>query len=120
MGRVQPLSPTRCCAGATSTKTFFILLKSFIGSAVLFLPSAVASGGVAFSVVLMAVMCLWNLDTMMLLFNCSVETESRSFGELAEGAYGRSMRLLVEGSLCLAQFGFCTAYFIFVSQSIRP
>ncbi|KAJ2824706.1 hypothetical protein IWW50_003202, partial [Coemansia erecta] len=53
--------------GASVRKTFFLLIKSFIGSGVLFLPRAFYNGGLAFSAVLMVGVAGASLYTMLLL-----------------------------------------------------
>ena len=104
--------------GATATKTFLVFLKSFIGSAILFLPSAFGKGGVGFCTVMLIVMCIWNVDSILLLFAASMATECKSYGGLARDSYGRGFQLLVDGSLCAAQIGFCAAYIVFIAQCL--
>ena len=104
--------------GATTPKTFIILMKSFLGSAIMFLPSAVAQAGLAYAVALMVFMCLWMCDASLLLFVSSVNTGAASFGELAEASVGPALARVVNLSMCLGQFGYCVTYFIMISQTV--
>ena len=104
--------------GATTPKTCIIFVKAFVGSAMLFLPAAVAQAGLVYGAALMALMCAWMLDASLLLFVSSVNTGAASFGELARTAVGPALARVVDLSMCLGQFGYCVTYFIFVSQAV--
>ncbi|KAJ1559687.1 neutral amino acid transporter, partial [Cladochytrium tenue] len=104
--------------GTSDRKAFFMLVKAFVGTGVLFLPKAFANGGMGFSVFLMIVLAWLSLHCMLLL----VETSRKlggSFGDVGEKLYGPGVRSLVLASIAISQAGFCCAYYIFVAQNMR-
>ncbi|KAI9366765.1 transmembrane amino acid transporter protein-domain-containing protein [Zopfochytrium polystomum] len=104
--------------GTSGKKVFFMLMKAFVGTGVLFLPKAFANGGMGFSIVLMVLIGWLTLHCMLLL----VETSRKlggSFGDLGEKLYGNGVRQLVLASIAISQAGFCCAYYIFVAQNLR-
>ncbi|KAJ3075017.1 neutral amino acid transporter [Podochytrium sp. JEL0797] len=104
--------------GTSPKKAFFMLMKAFVGTGVLFLPKAFAQGGMALSVVLTIVFGWMTLHCMLLL----VETNhvlGGSYGDIGEKLYGPHVRTLVLASIAVSQAGFCCAYYIFVAQNLR-
>ncbi|KAJ3169352.1 neutral amino acid transporter [Geranomyces variabilis] len=104
--------------GTSNRKAFFMVLKAFVGTGVLFLPKAFANGGMGFSLVCLVIIGSLTLHCMLLL----VETSRKlggSFGDIGEHLYGQWMRQLVLGSIALSQAGFCCAYYIFIAQNLR-
>ncbi|TPX47569.1 hypothetical protein SeLEV6574_g02591 [Synchytrium endobioticum] len=104
--------------GTSAKKTFFLLMKAFIGTGVLFLPKAFAEGGLVFSSVVMIGIGGLTLHCMILLVDTS-RTIGGSFGDLGYILIGPWMRDLVLWSIALSQMGFCTAYFIYVAKNLR-
>ncbi|KAJ1830425.1 hypothetical protein LPJ63_004945 [Coemansia sp. RSA 2711] len=104
--------------GASVRKTFFLLIKSFIGSGVLFLPRAFYNGGLAFSAVLMAAVAAASLFTMLLLVR-SYERVHCGYGEMGRRLYGRWMERIVLFSIVVSQLGFSCAGAIFVATNMR-
>ena len=101
-----------------ATGTLFILLKSFVGTGVLFLPRAFLNGGMLFSfIVLIFVSCLsyW----CFILLTTSRLRLKGSYAEMGEMMYGKSMRSLINTSLVISQMGFASAYMVFVSENLR-
>jgi solute carrier family 36 (proton-coupled amino acid transporter) len=88
--------------GISSKKAFFMVMKAFVGTGVLFLPRAFLNGGLAFSIVVLIAMGWLTLHCMMLLVETS-RTLGGSFGELGEKVYGPWMRYLILASIALAQ-----------------
>ncbi|KAI9324101.1 transmembrane amino acid transporter protein-domain-containing protein [Zopfochytrium polystomum] len=120
VGRVQENWRARDSAagGYHAGKAFFMLVKAFIGTGVLFLPKAFANGGIVFSTVLIILLGWLTLHCMLLL----VETSRKlggSFGDIGEKLYGAGMRRVVLASIAISQAGFCCAYYIFVAQNLR-
>ncbi|KND00671.1 uncharacterized protein SPPG_03794 [Spizellomyces punctatus DAOM BR117] len=104
--------------GTSAKKAFFMVLKAFVGTGVLFLPKAFANGGMAFSLVTLVVIGFLTLHCMLLLVETS-RILGGSFGDIGEHLYGQKMRQLVLGSIAISQAGFCCAYYIFVAQNLR-
>ncbi|KAJ2476266.1 hypothetical protein EV174_004982, partial [Coemansia sp. RSA 2320] len=99
-------------------KTFFLLIKSFIGSGVLFLPRAFYNGGLLFSSVLILVVAAMSLYTMLLLVQCH-ERVRCGYGEMGRRLFGKWMENVVVGSILVSQIGFSCAGTIFVATNMR-
>ena len=106
-------------SGTSPSKAFFMLLKAFVGTGVLFLPKAFLNGGIMFSTILMGVLGYLTLHCMILLVETSRKLNNKSFGDIGYHLYGEGMRQLVLASIAISQMGFCCAYFIFVAQNLR-
>ncbi|KAJ3240723.1 neutral amino acid transporter [Chytriomyces hyalinus] len=104
--------------GTSAKKAFFMLMKSFVGTGVLFLPKAFSMGGMGFSIILMILFGWLTLHCMLLLLETS-RSLGGSFGDIGEKLYGPPIRYLVLGSIAVSQAGFACAYYIFVSQNLR-
>lgn len=110
--------------GASVRKTIFTILKSFVGSGILFLPKAFQNGGMLFSIVGLCISALLSTFCMLRLTTCSNAVmnaygySSVSYGMIGEKAFGRVGRTAVNVSLVLSQVGFCCSYLIFVQQNI--
>lgn len=95
-----------------------LLLKSFVGTGVLFLPRAFYNGGMLFSFgILIALACLSYYCFILL-----VTTRSKiplSYGAMGEKIFGHYFRNLINFSLVLSQIGFTSAYIVFVSENIQ-
>ncbi|KAH6667218.1 transmembrane amino acid transporter protein-domain-containing protein [Halenospora varia] len=76
-----------------------LLLKSFVGTGVLFLPKAYLNGGMLFS----------NL--------CFVV--DGSFGDIGGVLYGNWMRTTILLSIVISQLGFVAAYIVFTSENLQ-
>ncbi|KAJ1551318.1 neutral amino acid transporter, partial [Nowakowskiella sp. JEL0078] len=88
--------------GTSASKAYFMLLKAFVGTGVLFLPKAFANGGMLFSIVLMFVLGWLTLHCMLLLVETS-RMLGGSFGDIGEYFYGPRMRKLVLASITVSQ-----------------
>ncbi|KAI7858035.1 transmembrane amino acid transporter protein-domain-containing protein [Circinella umbellata] len=103
---------------ATPTKAVFLLLKSFVGTGVMFLPKAFHNGGLIFSTTLLAVIAVISLYSFLLL----VETRNKvpmSFGDIGGVLFGQTMRMAVLFSITISQIGFVCAYMVFVAQNLQ-
>lgn len=103
---------------ATPAKAVFLLLKSFVGTGVMFLPKAFYNGGLLFSTTLLTSIALISLYTFLLL----VETRNRipvSFGDIGGVLFGKKMRFAVLLAITLSQIGFVCAYMVFVAQNVQ-
>ena len=100
------------------TGAALLLLKSFIGTGVLFLPKAYLNGGMMFSNVLLLVVAPLSYYCFILLVNTRLKVEG-SFGEMGGILYGRWMRALILTSVALSQIGFVAAYTVFTAESMQ-
>jgi proton-coupled amino acid transporter len=108
--------------GATGNNSSFnavlLLLKSFVGTGVLFLPRAYLNGGMLFSnLVLLGVACL-SYYCFILLVNTRLKVEG-SFGDIGGALYGKYMRGLILSSIVLSQIGFVSAYIVFTAENLQ-
>jgi proton-coupled amino acid transporter len=100
------------------TGAAMLLLKSFVGTGVLFLPRAFLNGGMLFSnIVLLAVAGL-SYTCFVLLVSTRLAVE-HSFGDMGLHLYGRWMRNMINFSLVISQIGFSSAYIVFVSENLQ-
>ncbi|KAJ3368014.1 neutral amino acid transporter [Kappamyces sp. JEL0680] len=105
--------------GTSESKAFFMLVKAFVGTGVLFLPKAFSDGGLIFSLVCLLFIGYVTKHCMILLVETSRAFGGKSFGDLGQIIYGERMKQLVLASIAVSQMGFCCAYFIFVAQNLR-
>ncbi|KAJ1921335.1 hypothetical protein H4219_000651 [Mycoemilia scoparia] len=105
-------------ATASAKKAFFLLIKSFVGTGVLFLPRAFYNGGLGFSSLLLVSVGAIALHCMLLLVEC-YHKYSGSYGDLGYKLYGEPMRQAILASIVISQLGFCCAYTIFVATNMR-
>ncbi|OMJ29215.1 Vacuolar amino acid transporter 3 [Smittium culicis] len=103
---------------ASSKKAFFLLIKAFVGTGVLFLPKSFHNGGLLFSIVLMAVIAYLALHCMLLLVECHSKLKM-SYGDIGYHLMGEKVRKIVLASIVISQIGFCCAYSIFVATNTK-
>ena len=96
----------------------FLLLKSFIGTGVLFLPKAYLNGGMMFSNVVLLGVALLSYYCFILLVNTRLKVEA-SFGDMGGILYGKWMRTLILSSVALSQLGFVSAYIVFTAENLQ-
>ena len=102
----------------TSTGAALLLLKSFVGTGVLFLPKAYLNGGMLFSTVVLLGLAILNYYCFLLLVNTRTRVEG-SFGDMGGILYGKFMRDLILASIALSQIGFVAAYIVFTSENLQ-
>lgn len=103
---------------AGMTKTFFTLLKAFVGTGIMFLPKAFRNGGILFSsIVLIAVSIITTL-CFRLLLQCRGRYGGGGYGELGLAIFGPKFRSLILGSITLSQLGFVCAGLIFTAENL--
>ncbi|KAI9567358.1 amino acid transporter [Boletus coccyginus] len=103
---------------ATVPQAVLMLLKSFVGTGVLFLGKAFANGGLVFSVVTIAAVALISLYSFLLLVRAKFVV-SGSFGDVGGALYGPWMRYAILFSITISQIGFVAAYTIFVAENLQ-
>lgn len=104
---------------ASATKAVMLLLKSFVGTGVLFLPKAFSNGGVLFSTTVLMFVSLVSYWCFLLLIWSKEKTGVTSFGDIGGQLYGPFMRDLILASIVLSQIGFAAAYIVFVSENLQ-
>lgn len=105
-------------AQTTTSGAFLLLLKSFVGTGVLFLPKAFLNGGILFSSVVLLCVSSLSYYCFILLVNCRLRIEG-SFGDIGGILYGKYMRFIILTSIVLSQLGFVSAYIVFTSENLQ-
>ncbi|KZF24740.1 hypothetical protein L228DRAFT_208893 [Xylona heveae TC161] len=109
----------RAPAGSNSASgAVLLLLKSFVGTGVLFLPKAYLNGGMLFSNVVLLVVALLSYYCFILLVNTRLAIDG-SFGDIGGILYGKHMRNLILVSIVVSQIGFASAYIVFTSENLQ-
>ncbi|THH28324.1 hypothetical protein EUX98_g5859 [Antrodiella citrinella] len=103
---------------ATVTQAVLMLLKSFVGTGVLFLGKAFFNGGILFSSGILIFIALISLYSFLLLVRTKFVV-SGSFGDIGGTLYGPWMRYAILTSITVSQIGFVSAYIIFVSENLQ-
>ncbi|KAJ5892805.1 hypothetical protein N7504_009496 [Penicillium tannophilum] len=118
-GRRKRKHKARAPAGTTTvTGAVMLLLKSFVGTGILFLPRAFLNGGLLFSSMVLLGVSLLSYYAFILLVNTRMKVDG-SFGDIGGILYGKHMRRIILGSIVLSQLGFVAAYIVFVSQNLQ-
>uniref|UniRef100_A0A7S4BHV5 Amino acid transporter transmembrane domain-containing protein n=1 Tax=Chrysotila carterae TaxID=13221 RepID=A0A7S4BHV5_CHRCT len=92
------------------------ILKSFLGSGLLFLPGAYASAGWALASVLLVAIAALNAVCIGLLLEACVASGVSDFGQLALRASGPIGKTCVHVSLVVSQFSTVICYFLFIAE----
>ncbi|KAI0661798.1 transmembrane amino acid transporter protein-domain-containing protein [Cubamyces menziesii] len=103
---------------ATVTDAVLMLLKSFVGTGILFLGKAFFNGGILFSSAILTFIALISLYSFLLLVKTKFVV-SGSFGDIGGALYGPWMRYAILTSITVSQLGFVSAYIIFVSENLQ-
>lgn len=103
---------------AGTTKTFFTLLKAFIGTGIMFLPRAFRNGGILFSSMTLITVSILTTVCFRLLLNCRKQYGGGGYGELGEAVGGRRFRSVILTSITLSQIGFVCAGVIFTAENL--
>lgn len=108
--------------GAPGTNTplgaALLLLKSFVGTGVLFLPRAYLNGGMLFSNVVLLGVAALSYYCFILLVNTRLKIVG-SFGDMGGILYGKWLRTLILSSVALSQIGFVSAYIVFTAENMQ-
>jgi len=100
------------------TGAALLLLKSFVGTGVLFLPKAYLNGGMLFSNVVLLFVAVLSYYCFVLLVNTRLRVEG-SFGDIGGVLYGKWMRGIILSSIVVSQIGFVAAYIVFTSENLQ-
>lgn len=108
----------RAQGDAGQVKTFFTLLKAFIGTGIMFLPKAFKNGGMLFSSITMLVVALVTSLCFELLLSCRKRYGGGGYGELGQIISGPKFRALILISITLSQLGFVCTGLIFTADNL--
>ncbi|KAI4176947.1 MAG: hypothetical protein LQ343_000804 [Gyalolechia ehrenbergii] len=100
------------------TKSFFTLLKAFIGTGIMFLPKAFNNGGILFSAVTLITVSLLSCLSFHLLLLCR-KRYGGGYGEIGSAIGGSKLRSLILASITLSQIGFVCSGIIFIAENLR-
>ncbi|KAH6673165.1 transmembrane amino acid transporter protein-domain-containing protein [Halenospora varia] len=100
------------------TGALLLLLKSFVGTGVLFLPKAYLNGGMLFSNLVLMFVAALSYYCFVLLVNTRLKVDG-SFGDIGGILYGRWMRNTILASIVISQIGFVAAYIVFTSENLQ-
>lgn len=103
---------------ATPLGAALLLLKSFVGTGVLFLPRAYLNGGMLFSNLVLLFIAILSYYCFILLVSTRLKIHA-SFGDMGLITFGPWMRNLINFSLVLSQIGFSSAYIVFVAENLQ-
>lgn len=109
--------PAPRSATAGTSKTFFTLIKAFVGTGIMFLPKAFSNGGILFSSIAMLAVSAITMVAFHLLLQCKLHYGG-GYGEIGHAIVGRRMRALILGSIALSQLGFVCAGMVFVAENL--
>ncbi|SCU97873.1 LAMI_0F11870g1_1 [Lachancea mirantina] len=104
---------------SSTGKAVLLLLKSFIGTGVLFLPRAFQNGGWVFSTLCMLLCGIVSFYCFILLINAKQKLAVKGYGDLGAALYGRHMRSAILTSIVLSQIGFAAAYVVFTATNLQ-
>jgi solute carrier family 36 (proton-coupled amino acid transporter) len=102
---------------ASNIKSFFTLLKAFVGTGILFLPKAFKNGGILFSTITLVTVSLATSICFHLLLQCR-KRYGGSYGDLGETIGGKRLRTLILASITISQIGFVCSGMIFTAENL--
>ena len=118
LGRSKSSKRIKRDGDAGITKTFFTLLKAFVGTGIMFLPKAFRNGGILFSSLTLITVSIVTTICFRLLLQCRSKYGGGGYGELGESVVGRKFRSIILGSITLSQLGFVCAGLIFTAENL--
>ena len=118
LGRRQSSKRQRVHGDASQMKTFFTLLKAFIGTGIMFLPKAFKNGGMLFSTITMVLVSSVTALCFELLLSCRKQYGGGGYGDLGQIIVGPRFRTLILVSITLSQLGFVCAGLIFTADNL--
>ncbi|WPH00258.1 vacuolar amino acid transporter 3 [Acrodontium crateriforme] len=103
---------------ASTMRTFFTLLKAFVGTGIMFLPKAFRNGGILFSSIALVAVSLVTSLCFHLLLQCRKNCGGGGYGELGAAIFGPRFRKTILASITLSQLGFVCAGVIFTAENL--
>ena len=110
--------PRRKRGEASVLDAVLMLLKSFVGTGVLFLGKAFFNGGILFSTVVLSAIALISLWSFLLLVKVNLNYPV-GFGDMGGMLYGPRMRQAILFSIIFSQLGFVAAYTVFIAENTQ-
>ncbi|CAR25893.1 hypothetical protein ZYGR_0A04660 [Zygosaccharomyces rouxii] len=104
---------------ATTFKAILLLLKSFVGTGVLFLPRAFHNGGWAFSTGCLLFCAIASSLAFVLLIKTKDKVGVSGYGDLGKALYGPKVEFSILFSIALSQLGFSAAYTVFTATNLK-
>lgn len=104
---------------SSTFKAVLLLLKSFVGTGVLFLPRAFHNGGWAFSTGCLLACGVVSYYCFLLLINAKTKQKVNGYGDLGASVFGSKMEKAILGSIVLSQVGFVAAYSVFTATNLQ-
>jgi proton-coupled amino acid transporter len=117
LGRRKRLRRAKKPGDASTIKSFFTLLKAFIGTGIMFLPKAFNNGGMLFSSITLVTVSLLSCICFRLLLQCR-KRYGGGYGDLGEAIEGRKLRSLILASITISQIGFVCAGIVFTAENL--
>ena len=102
---------------AGTVKSFFTLLKAFVGTGIMFLPKAFNNGGILFSSITLITVSVISSLSFYLLLQCR-KRYGGGYGEIGAAIGGPKLRGIILGSITLSQIGFVCAGMIFIAENL--
>ena len=102
---------------ASTTKSFFTLLKAFVGTGIMFLPKAFNNGGILFSSITLVTVSLVSSICFHLLLQCR-KRYGGGYGDLGEAIGGPKLRSLILTSITISQVGFVCTGIVFTAENL--
>lgn len=121
LGSTEPITKSQVSkvkGTASSKKVFLLLMKSFVGTGVLFLPQGFHNGGLTLSIFLLILFGCYSYWCYYILIQSKVYTKVSSFGDIGLKTYGSWMKFAILMALVLTQVGFSAAYMIFTAKNL--
>lgn len=118
LGRRKSSKRVKKEGDASTTKTFFTLLKAFVGTGIMFLPKAFRNGGILFSSITLITVSIITTVCFRLLLQVRGRCGGGGYGELGGAVFGPKVRSLILASITLSQLGFVCAGIIFTAQNL--
>eukprot|EP00638_Chattonella_subsalsa_P005256 CAMPEP_0117753170 /NCGR_PEP_ID=MMETSP0947-20121206/12060_1 /TAXON_ID=44440 /ORGANISM="Chattonella subsalsa, Strain CCMP2191" /LENGTH=406 /DNA_ID=CAMNT_0005571989 /DNA_START=113 /DNA_END=1330 /DNA_ORIENTATION=- len=105
--------------GLSAWSATITLLKSFVGTYLLYLPHMFQEAGLAFSLTILGMTAALSLFNMHLLLDCCQAEKGETFGLIAKNAFGSWAKFAVDFSITVSQMSYCVAYFTYVAQNLQ-
>ena len=103
---------------ASDLKSFFTLLKAFIGTGIMFLPKAFRNGGILFSSTTLVSVSVITAVCFHLLLQCR-RRYGGAYGDIGKRIAGPRLRSLILFSITISQLGFVCAGIVFTAENLR-
>ena len=102
---------------AGNLRTFFTLLKAFVGTGIMFLPKAFNNGGILFSSITLIVVSILTCVCFHMLLQCR-KRYGGGYGDIGEEVGGPKMRSVILFSIFISQIGFVCSAIIFTAENL--